>query len=99
MFSEFAYTVQTHYPNAVGVSGDKNLFNGYAISTCPFNSWPPLFVSFDGVVIRIPPSVYFIRLTNNGYYYYALGIDKGSDNVRSFVGRFIHSMSYWVIVL
>ena len=94
MFQEFVLAIQSYYPNAVGISGEKNVFNGYAVSTNPSNSWPPLFVSFDGVVIRIPPSVYFLRLIHNGIYYYALGITSGTSSVGSFIGSFIHSIYY-----
>lgn len=81
MFNSFVSAVQTYYPNAVGISGEKNFFNGYGLNVNPKSSWPPLSITFDGVTIRIPPSVYFIKISHTGVSYYYLGISKGIDSV------------------
>ena len=81
MFSTLQSLMKQYYPNAIGISGDKNFFNGYAISIPPYSTWPCLYFSFDGVVIRVPPSIYFLTLTSEGQTYYYLGIGQGSSSV------------------
>lgn len=84
MFNSFVNTVRTNYPNAAGISGTNSVFDGNAMWSDPSLSWPSLYVSFDGVVIRIPPSVYFLRLSYLGKYIYYLGITAGTADVRRY---------------
>lgn len=82
MFNSFVSSVTTNYPNAAGISGTNTVFDGNAMWSNPSLSWPSLYISFDGVVIRIPPSVYFLRIPYLGKYIYYLGITAGTSDVR-----------------
>ena len=53
----------------------------YYASAVGVSSWPVLFFTFEGVVVRVPPSVYFLSIVSRGITYYYLGIDSISDNV------------------
>ena len=65
----------------MGVSSYYHFFQGKALSLDPRSSWPVLFFTFEGVVVRVPPSVYFLSIVSRGITYYYLGIDSISDNV------------------
>ena len=58
-----------------------NAFPWKKLSLDPRSSWPVLFFTFEGVVVRVPPSVYFLSIVSRGITYYYLGIDSISDNV------------------
>ena len=81
LYNAFVYTIKNYYASAVGVSSYYNFFQGKALSLNPRSSWPVLFFTFEGVVVRVPPSVYFLSIVSRGITYYYLGIDSISDNV------------------
>ena len=68
----------------VVVSTYPSFFDGKAIAIDPTKDWPSLHFTFDGVDVSIPPSVYFLRMEQDGVAYYYLGIQMINDQVSFF---------------
>ena len=75
LFEKFKRLFMTQRSYLPTLSQSPNILDGaYVLTTKPSSDWPDLQFFFDGVVVSIPPSVYFVSLLHNGEEAWLFGI-------------------------
>lgn len=93
LFSIFYTIVTQQYPSLPGVSSRPSFFDGQALSIDPTSTWPDLHLHFGDLDVRVPPSVYFIKLKQGLFSYWYLGVYSMDASVAGLFdeSRAVHS--------
>ena len=73
LYNIFHTIVTQQYPSLPGVSTHPSFFDGSAINIDP-SSWPDLHLHFGDIDVRVPPSVYFVKIVQGRITYWYLGV-------------------------
>ncbi|KNB42061.1 aspartyl protease [Blastocystis sp. subtype 4] len=87
LFNKFKQLFMKQYPSLPTLSQSPNILDGaYVLTSRPSSDWPELQFYFDGVIVSIPPSVYFVSHLQDGKEAWLFGI-------QSFAGYVFFSIS------
>ena len=94
VFDKLRRLFMEQYSYLPTLSQTPNILDGaYVLTSEPSSDWPELQFYFDGVLVSIPPSVYFVSHLHEGKTAWLFGIQSFAESV-PFSTSLSHSMSF-----